>query len=544
MSLFKGEYMLEYREFPLKKALSFLGIAPFFAFEARYIYALTTGTLFGGLSQGNHLYLLGIGVVAAILTLVMIAGMLDRVRNPIIVMFGSSLLAPIIFLLKYLVSIPAVQQSTYTIVCVVVLFMSFVFTMASTTVFMNQTVVIRYRGRIVGIILMTMLLILFGYNIAELEGYSIMGDGTPIAVIVAIIGIIFTAAFKPWKWDRHPLAVAEEPKRFVTPTIFVLIAYMLWYFSTEFNINNIFTIVGETFPGLGAFSGLTVYEPVLLAIGGINAGLVSDLKGRKVALNSLVLLIGLLAIFSSTFYGLERNEIAPGVYETTAFLNAVPLLIFERFIEGFMLTLLVMLIWSEVGSPKTRTRRLGAIWLVLLLYMAVFWGVELGVFGLQIPQVVGIYGREIAILLSLVASYTTSNVPKIITREVEVEELELNFDDELIEDTIGAFVGADEFESIQSQLELAGTKIETPDGPIDIMTEDFNKILPFSGIPGVGGMLEKKLRKAGYKSAAQLAGETPERLMSKVPGLGEARAKKILRATRRRVKEILRKYER
>ncbi|MHA1771915.1 MAG: helix-hairpin-helix domain-containing protein [Candidatus Thorarchaeota archaeon] len=542
MSVSTGESMLEYREFPIKKALTLICFTPFLAFETSSIYALTMGSLFTGLSRGEHLYLLGIGLVAAILSLAVLALILDRIRNPTLIIYGFSLPVPILFLVGNLVTLPTNIAPMFSTACVIALFVGLVFTLAATTVFMNQTIVIRYRGRTVALMMGIMLLILLVSNLLALLGYPSWGTNNSIFEIVVIASAAFSLISTPWKWDRHPLAVAEDSKQYFRPTLFVLIAYMLWYFSTQKNIENIFSIAGEHFTSLGLFSGLGMFEPLMLAAGGIVAGLISDIRGRKVGFNFLVLLTGLLAIFGSTFYGIENKEIAPGIYETVVILNAAPLLIFERFVEGFMLVLFVMLIWSEIGSPKTRARRIGAVWSFFIIYMALFWAVQLGAFGWRIPEIVGVYGREFAILLALVASYLTSNVPEILDREVEVEALELNFDDELIEDTVGAFVEADDFESIRSQLDIGDGKIETPEGTIDVMSEDFNKILPFRSIPGVGETMESRLKKAGYKSAAQLAGETPQRLASKVPGLSTDRAKKILSATRKKVKEVLRKF--
>ncbi len=534
--------LLEYREFPIKKAVSFIALAPYFAFSIFVIGRIINGTLSTALSHEQHLGLLGIGFLAALFSLIVMAVVLGRMKKPYFVTLFFGLIVPVIFLLGEFTSLPPETYLLYVEISVITLFVGLIFTLAATTVQLNETVVIRYRGRITGGIASVMLLLMFGYRYVESIGVGLPSFGASIVGILALTGVIISAILKPWKWDRHPLSVAEEPKRYFVPTFFLLAAYLLWYFSTQQNIVGIFAIVGEEFTSLGEYSGLTVFEPLMLAAGGILAALIADLRGRKVGFNSLVLLIGLLAIFGTTFYGIERKEIAPGIFDTVAYLNAAPLLIAERVVEGFMLTLLVMLIWSEIGSPKTRSKRIAAVWIFFLGYIALFLGVKLGALGLGVPEAVSTYGREFAILLSLIASYLTSHVPEVLDREVELEELELNFDEELIEDTVEAFVGSDDFESIRSQLELVDGTIETPEGTIDIMSEDFNKILPLRTIPGIGEVTEQRLKKAGYKSAAQIAGETPKRLASKVPGLTEEKAQKILRATRKKVKEVLERF--
>jgi nucleotidyltransferase/DNA polymerase involved in DNA repair len=71
--------------------------------------------------------------------------------------------------------------------------------------------------------------------------------------------------------------------------------------------------------------------------------------------------------------------------------------------------------------------------------------------------------------------------------------------------------------------------------------DDGENGLTLRKIPGIGKALEKKLRRAGYKSAAQLAGENAQRLADRIEGLTVARAEKILSDTRKLVKKKIKK---
>ncbi|MHA1246544.1 MAG: helix-hairpin-helix domain-containing protein [Candidatus Thorarchaeota archaeon] len=530
--------LLEYREFPIQKAAAIACFGPAFAFLTLLIVRLTRGELFQGVSAGDHLLLLGLGAAAASLGTVVLGLVFSRVRNLYMVMALSAIGTPALSLVLSFVEVPPGYAWTAHVAYVGSCFVFLTLTLGSMSILLNEIVVIRYRARIAMISMLVMLFLSFVYVLLATMSIDVMSTELPIAQTVAIVGVLLATAVRPWRWERHPLTVSEDVQRFFVPTFFVLASFMLWYFSTQMNIRNMFAIVGEEFTTLGEYSGLSVYEPLMLAAGAVVGGLLADVKGRKTAFNSVVLMVGLLAIFGTTMYGIETHEISPGTYEPVVVLNAVPLLLAERFVEGFMLVLLVVLIWSEVGSPKTRARRLATVWLFFVGYMALFWAADLGAFGWSVPEAVGLYGREFAILLSLIGLYLTANVPEILDREIELEELELNFDEELVEDTVEAFVGADDFESIRSQLQIMEGTVETPDGPIDVMSKDFNKVLPMRSIPGIGVRMEERLFKAGYKSAAQLAGETPQRLAAKVEGLSVKRAQKILRAARERVKEV------
>ena len=164
--------------------------------------------------------------------------------------------------------------------------------------------------------------------------------------------------------------------------------------------------------------------------------------------------------------------------------------------------------------------------------MALFWALNLGVW--NIPSWVQIVGGQFSILLALVSLYFSGHLPQILGREVEMEELELDFDDKEVKKTVEAFLGDEDFESIQSQLTILDAGEELSDSDMtEILGSDVPSALPLRRVPGIGEALESKLRKAGYTSAAQLAGETALRIARKVKGLSQARAEKLVSEARK-----------
>jgi nucleotidyltransferase/DNA polymerase involved in DNA repair len=74
-----------------------------------------------------------------------------------------------------------------------------------------------------------------------------------------------------------------------------------------------------------------------------------------------------------------------------------------------------------------------------------------------------------------------------------------------------------------------------------ILGDEFKDMLPLRRVPGIGERLEKKMNAAGYESAAQLAGESAQRLAQKIDGLSIAGAEKILKDARKVVKKTVKK---
>ena len=221
----------------------------------------------------------------------------------------------------------------------------------------------------------------------------------------------------------------------------------------------------------------------------------------------------------------------------------------SRMIEGYLLGLCLLLIWPELGSVKTKGFRLSLYWFFFLGYMTLFWGLDMNVEILGItfdaPDLLQNIGGQLAILLSLGALYMTGPLPTTLGREIEMEDLDFDFDERQVKKTVDAFVGAEDFASIRSQLDIIDASVDVSDSELDdILGDEFKEMLPLRRVPGIGESLEKKLNAAGYESAAQIAGESAQRLAQKVDGLSIARAEKILKDARRVVKKTVKKNKR
>lgn len=308
---------------------------------------------------------------------------------------------------------------------------------------------------------------------------------------------------------------------------FALGAHLLWYTVTKQALLDLETPVVS----LSQSVNIGLYEMIPFVVPIILAGIMSDRLGRKTAFRFVILILGLLTIFGSTLYSTD---------------NLLLLLISERFVEGFILGLCLFLIWPELGPVRTRGFRLSLYWFFFLGYMTLFWALDLNVILFGVTFVAPIWlqpvGGQIAIVLSLGALYLTGPLPTTLGREIEMEDLDLDFDDRQVKRTVDAFVKADDFASIRSQIDIIDAGTELSDNDVDaILGEEFRDKLPLRRVPGIGASLEKKLNAAGYESAAQLAGESAQRLAQKVEGLTVSRAEKILKDARKVVKKTVKK---
>ncbi|MEE8181882.1 MAG: helix-hairpin-helix domain-containing protein, partial [Candidatus Thorarchaeota archaeon] len=368
-------------------------------------------------------------------------------------------------------------------------------------------------------------------------GVVLMASDLLLPAVISFLAVIAAVMLRPWKLDQAPLAVQGLVLKYFRPMVLILAAHMLWFFVTKLRFQE---------EGLGTLSqtaGFGVFEVGILIVGVVGAGFLADFQGRKNVFSTLILLMGLLTIFGSAMYEIYFSD--PSSILGVG--SLVGLLVFERFIEGYMLGLCLLLIWSELGPSKTKGLRLSLVWFFFLGYMALFWAVDLEatVFGFSFlaPEELATVGGNVAVFLSLIALYMIGPLPQILGREIEMEELALNFDDRQVKRTVDAFVGRDDFDSIRSQLDLldAGAEIsEVSDKDMsEILGDDFAKMLPLRRVPGIGPNLERKLRRAGYESAAQLSGETPKRLAEKIDSLGVARAEKIISDARKILKRTI-----
>ncbi|TFG11533.1 helix-hairpin-helix domain-containing protein [Candidatus Thorarchaeota archaeon] len=529
--------MLEYRHFPLKKALTYLMFSPVFAY---FIYSIQE-ILFNQTSPVPSLdlsYVLFLGVIVAFVSLAIAGYVVDRIHRTYTICFATAVIPITLDLVRTFLPIVSSSQAYIEVLFVFALFSGFSVVTLSWSIMVNRTVVLRYRGRLSASMFALALVLFLIFNIVGSTPVGATPFAIELAHILVPVGLLISLLIRPWRWQSYPLAVSGNPTKYFIPMTLLLLAHFLWYHGTMMSIQGLFRTVGEAnFSSLGEYAGWTQYEPLIVAIGAMGAGFLADLRGRKPAFNTLVLSMGLLAIFSSTMYGIESSG---GQGSARVILQAWPLLLMERLVEGFLLGLCIFLIWAELGSPKTKGLRLSSILVVLSGYFALFWVIQAGPFALQLPGLVALVGPQIAVLLTLVALYTTSDAPELRGREVEMEELSLDFSEKMVKETVEAFVEDEDLDSIRSQVDLidVGTEISDQDFR-EIIGEDFNDIVSFRDIKGIGPAMEKKLRAAGYTSAAQLAGEIPSRLSRRVEGIGEERAEKILEAAREVVKSAL-----
>jgi len=524
--------MLEYREFPVRTALTYILFAPSVAFAMLVIVKVIEGSLLP-LTLLEHHGLLGLGALAATFSLLVAGLIVDRLRRKDILMFLSALTPGIVGLLGSMIGFPNEHSPQIETALVISSFVCLAFLMVSWTVQLNRTVVVKFRGKVNAAFLAFALVIFLVYYLLSAMGVVLMASDLLLPAVISFVAVIAAVTLRPWKLDQAPLAVQGSAMKYFRPMALVLAAHMLWFFVAKLRFQA---------EGLGTLSqtvGFGIFEVGILIVGVVGAGLLADFQGRKGAFSTLILLMGLLTIFGSAMYELFFAD------PSSAW--GAGLLVFERFIEGYMLGLCLLLIWSELGSAKTKGLRLSLVWFFFLGYMSLFWAVDLEatVFGFTffLPGELTLVGGNVAVFLSLIALYMIGPLPQILGREIEMEDLALDFDDKQVKRTVDAFVGSDDFTSIQSQLDVldAGAELsEVSDKDMsEILGDDFVKMMPLRQVPGVGSNLEKKLRRAGYKSVAQLSGETPKRLAERIDGLGLARAEKIVSDARKTVKRTV-----
>ncbi|RLI53761.1 MAG: hypothetical protein DRO87_11140 [Candidatus Thorarchaeota archaeon] len=530
--------MLHYREFPARIAATFLLFAAPFAFDMFLVTRLVSGNLFS-LTYLEHQGLLGMGALAAVIVLPLAGFLSDRVRSHDPLLLVSAIITPLVTLTDVLLpGVIAFRELVFS--------MTLFGSLAGLALFwalrLNQSIVARYRGRTVALFLLTSLMMLGLYRFLGSSGVLLLSNDILLPAIISVSVCPIVLALRPWKFPRATLGVAGSSVRYFTPMVFVLMAYMLWFFVTKLSLADFFSS-DPSFESLSQFAGLGLVELVPLGVGTLLAGLIADLRDRKTAFSFMLLLLGLLTIFGSAFYTTYFDLTDPSHLSWLVLLQG--LIVTERLIEGFMLGLCLFLIWPELGSVKTKGFRLSLIWFFFLGFMTLFWAVDLNatVFGLtfSIPGWLPNIGGQVAILSSLIALYLIGSLPDIIGREIEMEDLTLDFDERQVRRTVDAFVGADDFDSIRSQIDIMEATEVSDSDMSAILGEGSEEILPLRSIPGIGVTLEKKLKKAGYKSAVQLAGETAQRLATKIDGLTPQRAEKILKATRTEVKKTLAK---
>lgn len=528
--------MLEYREFPYRTAITFLLFSVPLSLFIYVILGLLSGTLFP-MTLIEHHGFLGYGALAAVITLPTIGIIADRIKklDPLIYLFST---APAIIGILRIVPDYYPYLADLDLALVISSFAGISALLVLWILRLGQSVVVRFRGRTTAIFLTIAIVLQLVYSM--IEASTIFGYlwGAIFPSILSFIAIIISAGLKPWKQPRVSLTVSGNSLRYFVPTVFIMASHLLWYSVTKLSIQEFFT--GDpSFVTLSQYVGIEVFEIILVCLGVLIAGIMADMRGRKTTFSFVLLLIGLLTIFGSAFYnGFFLDPTATGLL--------VGLLISERFVEGFLLGICLLLIWPELGTVRTKGLRLSLIWFFFLGYMTLFWALDLNatVFGFQftVPTIIVTVGGQFAILFALIALYLIGPLPEILGREIESEELAFDFDEKQVKSTVDAFVGSDDFDSIRSQIDIMDAGNEISDSEMsEILGEEFKNLMPLRSVPGIGNALEKKLMDAGYESAAQLAGDSAHRLSQKVEGLSLARAEKILKDARTVVKKKMKK---
>lgn len=521
--------MLEYREFPFRKTTYFVLVSPVLAYFMHTITRLSDQTLFPTFG-GQNLQLLGIGLLSAVLMLLIAGFLVDRTERGYVLTTVGALLPLCIGVVLSQLTSPNTYSPRLEILFVVSVFCGLSVVLLSWIMQLSKAVVVKHRGRVVGVFLTLSLVCYAIYSVLDSYGLHVHPLGVPVEEFVGIGAVLIRLAFKPWAMEFKQLAVQGKSFSYFIPLTILMAGHILWYFGTQLGIVKVLQDAGfYSYQSLGQYSGLTPYEPILMAVGVIIAGVTADRQGRKSAFTTGVLFFGLLTILSPI--AVEGIQ-----------LYAVPLLISERFIEGFFLGLVLLLIWPELGSPRTKARRTAEVWIFFAGYVALFWAVSFEVtfvVNWHPPVLLRVVGSQLSILLALLALYRSAPIPEILGKEVEMEKLTLDFDERLVKQTVDQYVRSGEFESIRNQLDIVGMQELSDKDMHDIIGPDFEKVVPLRKIPGIGARMEERLREAGYESAAQLAGETPERLSSKVKGLSESQAEKILASVRDAVREAV-----
>ena len=500
------------------------------AFSIYVITGLLSGNLFdyiGVFTLADHYRLLGLGALTAVFALPLSGLLVDRIRKHDLLMYIAALIPSLVGILSVIEIVPNYEEiyptllATTTFACLALMLIAW-------SARINQSVVLRFRGRTVAIFLSVAVIVFTIYKYLEsLVLIAVVTNDIVLPATVSIVAVLISAAFRPWRVARASLTIAGSSFKYFIPMTFLLGAHLLWYTATNQQLiekNSSFISLSQS-ASLGAFQMVPFVVSILLA------GFMSDRYGRKTAFRFVILLMGLLTIFGSTFV-------------ETYWLDA--LLISERVVEGFLFGLCLLLIWPELGSVKTKGFRLSLYWFFFLGYMTLFWGLNINVVILGItfhaPDFVSTFGGQVAILLSLGALYLTGPLPTTIGREIEMEDLDFDFDERQIKRTVDAFVRADDFASIRSQLDIIDASTDVSDSELDdILGDEFKEMLPLRRVSGIGESLEKKLFAAGYESAAQLAGESAKRLAQKIDGLSVDRAEKIIKDARKVVKKTVKK---
>ncbi|MCK4740468.1 MAG: hypothetical protein KAT22_02910, partial [Candidatus Thorarchaeota archaeon] len=276
--------MLEYREFPVRTALTYILFAPSVAFAMLVIVKVIEGSLLP-LTLLEHHGLLGLGALAATFSLLVAGFIVDRLQRKDILMFLSALTPGIIGLLGAMIGFPNAYSPQIETALVISSFVCLAFLLVSWTVQLNRTVVVKFRGKVGAAFLTSALVALFVYYILSAIGVVFMASDLMLPAAISFVAVIVAVTLRPWKLDQAPLAAQGSVMKYFRPMALVLAAHMLWFFVAKLRFQ------AEGGGTLSQMAGLGVFEIGILIVGVVGAGLLADFQGRKTAFSTLILLM-------------------------------------------------------------------------------------------------------------------------------------------------------------------------------------------------------------------------------------------------------------
>ncbi|MFX1417101.1 MAG: hypothetical protein ACFFC0_09825, partial [Promethearchaeota archaeon] len=181
--------MLEYREFPMRTASYYLLYSPFVAYGMFVISQLISGTLFSNPGV-DHPLLLALGIVAVAGAVFLAGAVVDRTRRGQLFLLVSAMVP--LFLAVYVnyLGFPLAQSPDLETIFTLALFAGLASTMVCWSVLLNQTVVARYRGRIIAAFLsFSIIIYMVLTGLTELD-FPLYFSGIPFPEMLGVVSLV------------------------------------------------------------------------------------------------------------------------------------------------------------------------------------------------------------------------------------------------------------------------------------------------------------------------------------------------------------------
>ncbi|MFW9800706.1 MAG: hypothetical protein ACFFD9_09735, partial [Candidatus Thorarchaeota archaeon] len=231
--------MLEYREFPIKTAVYYLLYSPFVGYALFAINQLVEGTLFLNPAV-DHPFLLGQGLGIAAIIALLAGQFVDKTRRGHVLLTISAMIPLLLGIYGSYLGFPLSRSPDLETIFVLALFSGLASTLVSWGVLLNQTVVVRFRGRIVAAFLSLSLLVYAIIDSLVGLGLSLSFSGISLPEFLGLAALFIGFYIRPWKLKLHPLAVKDDAKRYFLVMVLMLASYILWYFSTQMKVEQLF----------------------------------------------------------------------------------------------------------------------------------------------------------------------------------------------------------------------------------------------------------------------------------------------------------------